>query len=112
MVLQNEIFGDQVTFVGIGGDVHQWRIITRQPDIAGEEASVEEIRWMMGELDFDALSSRFSVGYADSMGFVRGDVAVFDLRPANVVRTESGVIVPIDAIPVRLAAAARAILKV
>lgn len=34
--------------------------------------------------------------------FIREDVAVFDLRPANVVHTIDGVIVPIDAIPVRL----------
>jgi hypothetical protein len=44
------------------------------------------------------------------LAFVREDIAVFDLRPANVVRTENGLIVPIDSIPVRLNARARMIL--
>jgi hypothetical protein len=35
---------------------------------------------------------------------------VFDLRPANVVQTATGLTVPIDCIPVRLTDAARQIL--
>jgi hypothetical protein len=41
----------------------------------------------------------------DSMAFARPRVEVFDLRPANVVRTADGLIVPIDTIPVKLDAA-------
>jgi hypothetical protein len=39
------------------------------------------------------------------MAFARPRVEVFDLRPANVVRTADGLIVPIDTIPVKLDAA-------
>lgn len=111
LILQNELFADSVTFVGVAGTRQLPRILTRQPHLLGEGASREEIVAMMVEdLGFRLLQGRCSVGYADSLAFVRDDVAVFDLRPANVVRTPEGVIVPIDAIPARLDAAARAIL--
>lgn len=113
LILQNELFSDQINFVGIGGSKRQPRIMTRQPDIIGEAAEDEEIiRMMTRDLDFKCLEPRFSVGYQDSLAFVRGDVAVFDLRSANVVRTEQGLIIPIDAIPVRLDAGAKGILGV
>ena len=73
--------------------------------------AAEIIFLMTAELGFRQLPERFSVGYADSLAFIREDVAVFDLRPANVVRTEDGLIVPIDAIPVRLDIGARVILE-
>ena len=111
LILQNEIFSDSVAFVGVAGTRLQPRIITRQPHVPGDGATRDEITAMMVErLGFSLLPARFSVGYADSMGFVRSDVAVFDLRPANVVRTSSGVIVPIDAIPLRLDATGREVL--
>ncbi len=110
--LQNELFADRVTFAGVGGERYRPRIITRQPHIRGEHASPEEIVHLMtAELGFRKLPKRFSIGYADSLAFIRNDLAVFDLRPANVVRTEDGLIVPIDAIPVRLDEAARTILE-
>jgi hypothetical protein len=103
LLLHNEVFADTVAFVGIGGELHRPRIITRQADIAGDGASVGEIVDLMtGALGFTALPPSLSLGYADSLAFAREDVAVFDLRPANVVRTAGGLIVPIDTIPVRL----------
>jgi hypothetical protein len=111
LMLQNELFADTVSFVGVAGTRREPRIVTRQPHISGEGATREEIVLMMvNELGFRLLPERFSVGYADSLAFVRDDVAVFDLRPANVVRTAEGLIAPIDAIPSRLDAVARAIL--
>ncbi len=112
LLLQNEIFADRVSFVGVAGERHKPRIVTRQPHVRGEDATPDEIISLMTvELGFRLLPERFSVGYVDSLAFVREDVAVFDLRSANVVRTEGGVIVPIDAIPFHLDAAARAILN-
>ena len=101
--IQNEIFRDQVTFVGVGGQRNQPTIITRQPDIPGEPAApMEIIQMMTHELGFQLLPARFSIGYENSLAFIRNEVAVFDLRPANVVKTPTGLIVPIDSIPVRL----------
>ena len=112
LLLQNEIFADRVSFVGVAGEKHRPRIVTRQPHIRGDDAMAAEIIFLMtAELGFRQLPERFSVGYADSLAFIREDVAVFDLRPANVVRTEDGLIVPIDAIPVRLDIGARVILE-
>jgi hypothetical protein len=112
LILQNEIFADNITFVGVAGTRQQPRIITRQPHLMGEGASREEIISMMVDgLGFKLLQSRYSVGYAESLAFVNNNVAVFDLRPANVVHTTEGVIAPIDAIPTRLNPDERMILK-
>lgn len=101
--LQNELFADMIRFVGVGGTRREPRIITRQPHLEGESASSEAIEAMMVDyLHFRRLPQQFSVGYADSMAFVRDDIAVFDLRPANVVHTKDGFIAPIDAIPTLL----------
>lgn len=111
LALQNEIFEDQVTFVGIAGDRYRSRIVTRQPDVPGDAANPSEIiRLMTHELGFAILPACFAVGYANSLAFMRDDIAVFDLRPANVVRTPAGLIVPIDSIPVRIDERARSIL--
>jgi hypothetical protein len=113
LILQNELFADTVTFVGIGGTRLQPRIITRQPHISGESATRDEIISMMvGNLGFELLSDRFSVGYAESLAFFRDAVAVFDLRPANVVRTSEGLMAIIDAIPTRLDKSGRRALSV
>jgi hypothetical protein len=112
LVLQNEIFADRVSFVGMAGERYRPRIVTRQPHIRGEDATPDEIIFLMtAELGFRQLPGRFSIGYADSLAFVREDVAVFDLRPANVVRTDEGLIVPIDSIPCRMDPKARAVLE-
>ncbi len=112
LILQNELLADSVTFVGVAGTRVQPRIVTRQPHLEGEGATPDEIIAMMvDDLDFRQLPERFSVGYADSLAFVRNDVAVFDLRSANVVRTPEGVISPIDAIPVRLGEIGKRILR-
>jgi hypothetical protein len=109
--MQNDLFADDVKFVGVSGELYQPRIVTRQPHIKGEDATPEEIVDLMTvELGFRQLPARFSVGYVDSLAFIRGDMAVFDLRPANVVRTAEGLIIPIDAIPVRLDAGSLSIL--
>lgn len=111
LILQNELFADTVSFVGVAGTRRQPRIVTRQPHLAGEGASREEIiSLMVEELGFRLLPDRYSVGYVDSLAFLRDDLAVFDLRPANVVRTPDGLIAPIDSIPARLDAKAQAIL--
>jgi hypothetical protein len=101
--LHNELFADNIRFVGVGGDASLRRIITRQNRITGREARWDEItRFMTEELGFTKLRHNYGIGYEDSYGFVRGDVAVFDLRPANVVISESGIFDVIDSIPVRL----------
>ena len=63
---------DEVTFVGIGGQRNHPTIITRQPDIPGDDAEPSEIIHLMTrELGFELLPARFSIGYADSFAFTR-----------------------------------------
>lgn len=106
--LQNAIFGDNLRFVGIAGTVGQRRIVTRQDLVRGRPARWEEIIRMMDELGFTKLRHNHGIGYEDSYAFVRGDVVVFDMRPANVFVTDDGIVVPVDTIPVRLPAGKRA----
>jgi hypothetical protein len=108
LILQNEIFADNVSFVGLGGEPDNRRIITRQNIVEGRPARWEEIiRLMVEELGFTKLRHNHGIGYEDSYAFVREDAVVFDMRPANVFATEDGVIVPVDCIPVRLPAGKR-----
>ena len=103
LILHNEVFGDFTDFVGIGGVPNNRRIITRQETVIGREAGWEEIiRLMVDELGFTKLPHNFGIGYKDSYAFIRENVAVFDMRPANVFMTELGVLIAVDSIPVRL----------
>lgn len=101
--LHSEVFSDTIGFVGMGGDANNRRIITRQGLIKGRPPTwVEILRLMVDELGFEKLRNNFGIGYDDSFAFARGDVAVFDMRPANLFVTDSGVMVAIDSIPVRI----------
>ena len=101
--LQNELFADSIRFVGLGGDAAGRRIVTRQQIVEGRGARWEEIvRLMVDELGFTKLRHNHGIGYEDSYAFVRDDSVVFDMRPANVFVTESGTIIPVDCIPVRM----------
>jgi hypothetical protein len=103
LILQNEVFGNTLSFVGLGGKPDSRRIITRQNIVVGRAARWEEIiRLMVQELGFTKLRHNHGIGYEDSYAFVRDDAVVFDMRPANVFVAGDGVMVPVDCIPVRL----------
>jgi hypothetical protein len=103
LILQNEIFADNVSFVGLGGEPDNRRIITRQNIVEGRPARWEEIiRLMVEELGFTKLRHNHGIGYEDSYAFVRDDAVVFDMRPANVFTTDDGIVIPVDCIPVKL----------
>lgn len=110
-LLQNEIFSDNIRFVGLGGLRFNRRIVTRQPHVIGEDAGYDEITELMeGNLGFEKLRHNHVIGYEDSLAFVRADLAVFDLRPPNIIRTGAGLLIPIDCIPVKLTDRERALL--
>jgi hypothetical protein len=103
LILHSEVFGDFTNFVGIGGIQNNCRIITRQPRVYGRQARWDEIiKLMVDDLGFKKLRHNFGIGYEDSYSFVRDDVAVFDLRPANLFTTDNGDVIAIDSIPVRV----------
>ena len=103
LILQNEIFGDNLRFVGISGEAGSRRLVTRQDLVKGMAASWNEIiSLMVDQLGFTKLRHNHGIGYEDSLAFVRDDAVVFDMRPANVFITDEGTVVPVDCIPVRL----------
>ncbi len=102
LAMQNEIFADTLRFVGITSNPDGRRIVTRQNIVKGRPARWEEIVEFMQDLGFAKMRHNHGIDYEDSYAFVRDDVAVFDMRPANGFVTEDGEVVPIDCIPVRL----------
>ena len=102
LMAQNAVFADDIRLEGLWPDgSRDWRIITSQPDVPGEPASAAEIVLGMEASGWETLPFR-GVGYDDSLAFVKltpeGLVAVWDAHARNMVRTESGLIVPIDVI--------------
>lgn len=108
LMLHNEVFGEFTRFVGIGGLANNRRIVTRQERVKGREARWDEIvRLMVDELGFTKLRHNHGIGYEDSYGFIRDDVAVFDMRPANLIMTDDGILIAVDSIPVRVTESTR-----
>lgn len=102
LAMQNEIFADNLRFVGIASNTDGKRIITRQSTVKGRPARWEEIVQLMDDLGFTKMPHNHGIGYEDSYAFFRDDFAVFDMRPANVFVTDEGYVVPVDCIPVKL----------
>jgi len=102
LMAQNAVFADDIRLEGLWPDgSRDWRIITSQPDVPGEPASAAEIVLGMEASGWETLPFR-GVGYDDSLAFAKqtpeGLAAVWDAHARNMVRTESGLIVPIDVI--------------
>ncbi len=111
--LQNRLLGDRVTFLGITGDPSSRRIVTAQPFVDGTRATLEEIIKAMEYLGFAQLPTRLfkGVGYREALGFFKENVAVLDLRPANVIKHPNGAAVPIDGIFCQLSESQRQALE-
>lgn len=76
---------------------------SKQFQIIESEARWHEIvSLMVGDQGFIKLRHNFGIGYEDSYGFIRDDVGVFNMRQANLFVTDSGLVIAIDSIPVRL----------
>lgn len=105
---------------GPDGEIDEWsiydeslrRLVKWTEDTGCFFEDLQPLKEVVESLGFRLLPERFSVGYAESLAFVRDDVAVFDLRPANVVRTPDGVVAIIDAIPTRMDAVGQKILSI
>jgi len=93
-VAMEEIWGFESDLVAVMGNKSNYSIVIRQDWIFGNAASPEEIRQYMSEQGFRELA--VSAGYKGSLSFFNESFAVFDLRPANVVRTNEGFMIPID----------------
>ena len=101
LLLQNEVFGDEIELLGIIDKRQAMHVVTAQPFIHGESTPPAEIAHFMASLGFLALPN-IGVGREGALSFLRpGDmIAAFDCHPANFLRDGAHVF-PIDVLPVR-----------
>ncbi len=101
--IANRIFRDDVELIGVLETDVGSRIVISQRDIAGEDATWDEIEGLfVSQMGFKRVDPPRldSCGGYHSRAYWRGRYAVFDVRPPNCVRTASGVVEPIDVIPI------------
>lgn len=97
LTLQNELFGDDLRVEGVAHDEGQIELVTTQPwIIAGSERPLPT----QGEIDayFFALGFRHVELTADVPLYFHSDLGmlVADAHDRNILRNESGVLIPID----------------
>ncbi len=98
MIRQNAMFGDDVQLIGLWNPQgHDWRIITTQPHVEGAKATLAELEQAFVEVGFEMLPWR-GLGYADSFAVRKDGFDVWDIHPANVLLTDSGLPLPFDVI--------------
>jgi len=96
MIRQNTIFGDDVRLVGLWNPAgHEWRIITTQPHVDGQPATVSELEKAFESIGFEILPWR-NVGYEGSLAVRKDGIDVWDIHPANVLMGENGLPIPFD----------------
>ena len=101
LLLQNEVFGDEIELLGIIDKRQAMHVVTAQPVIRGDSTPLEEIARFMESFGFHALPN-IRVGREGALSFLRpGDMIVaFDCHPANFLRDGAHVF-PIDVLLVR-----------
>ncbi len=100
---QNELWGDDTLLLGVQIRTPGARIVTSQPDVKGEAPAWEELHeHLCDEFGFRRLAIP-PMGYYKSSSYLHDDIAMFDVHPANFIRTHDNLLVPIDVIMIRFA---------
>ena len=102
LLLQNQLFGDDILLEGIAVEAGKMVIISSQPVLIGEPASEAEIGGELAKLWFKPLQG-LHLGRPGSLAFYRDldEVAAFDAHPGNFVKDTQGIVLPIDLILLR-----------
>jgi hypothetical protein len=102
LLLQNEIFGDEIELQGVAVEDGKAVIPTSQPALVGQPPAFSDITAFLSRLWFRPLPG-LHLGNPGALAFYRDldELAVFDAHPANFVQDTAGVILPIDLILVR-----------
>ena len=101
LLWQNEAFGDDIRLVGLWQEQpHQWRIVTTQPGLQGERATLEALAAAFTAAGFTLLPWR-GIGYEGSLSLRIESFDVWDVHPANVLLSPEGIPLPIDVIVTR-----------
>ena len=108
----NQLFADDVELIGLAIDGSQTRIVISQRNLRGEAPNWEELHLAMTEVyGLHRLKTNVSVGAYEPEAYAGNRFAIFDVRPANCVRTAEGDAVPFDAIPQAFSRADAAVLR-
>ena len=98
--LSNRVFADDVELVGLAVTHRHRRMVISQRDLVGEAPSWEELHFAMTNVyGLHLLDTGASVGGYEARAYASNRFAIFDVRPANCVRTAEGDVVPFDVIP-------------
>lgn len=102
LLLQNQIFGDDLILEAILAIEAEAAIVSSQPTLIGQPVATEEIEEFMRRLWFKPLHG-LSLGNPGSLAFYRDldEVVAFDAHTANFVKDLDGAVLPIDLILVR-----------
>jgi hypothetical protein len=90
--LHNELFGDQVEFLGALETDGQMRLLIRQPAIRGIPATVEQIEEFFTGNGWRRFSAGGEVAFFDP----ERNVAVSDTHRGNLILMDNGLLAPID----------------
>jgi hypothetical protein len=92
LLLQNRYFSDDIELVTLLNSSGHLRVLTSQRHIAGEPATAQEIQAWFLAMGFKRLESAGRVAWYES----GENLLVADAHEGNVIKTASGVLVPID----------------
>lgn len=90
--LHNELFGDQVTFLGVLRSNFGLRLLVRQPAIAGVPATLEEIHRFFTDSGWKPFVISGNLAFFDP----DRQVVISDTHRGNIILMDDGLLAPID----------------
>jgi hypothetical protein len=101
LLWQNELFGDDIHLLGMWqAEPYQWCIVTSQPGLQGERATLDELARAFIAAGFMPLPWR-GIGYEGSLSFRADGFDFWDVHPANVLISGDGLPLAVDVIVTR-----------
>ena len=91
-VLHNELFGDDVRFIGVFADHANLRLLIEQPAIAGTPATDEEIQRFFTSTGWQRFVIDGNIAYFDP----QKQVVISDTHRGNIILMADGLLAPID----------------
>lgn len=91
-LLHNELFGDSVSFLGAWEENGRLRLVIRQPAIAGEPATLEQIDSFFTQNGWLRFTAGGEVAYFDA----KRKVVISDTHRGNLILMSDGLLAPID----------------
>lgn len=90
--LHNELFGDSIEFIGAWESPRGMRLLITQPAIAGQPATVDQIRQFFENSGWQPFQIGLDLAYFDP----DLEIAISDTHPGNLILMDDGTLAPID----------------